>query len=498
MVKHILFIFVLFPILLSSGEFSASVTKKVVGVGDSFALRLTLKDATSNGSPSLDSLNKSFHIRSQQQASNITMMNGRVSSSLTWTIILQPQQVGEALIPPISINTSEGVLTTNPIMVKVTQESASGTKSSETDDIVVITEMSTRHPFKNETFFLTVTLKSKSDLANIKMPKFSIEDAIVELNGEPRIEKKIVDGMKFNIVNFKYLVTPLNAGTLHIPSIRLEGAIPMKIQTQSNSFFDQDFDPFFLMGGFNRLQSFTKASAPITLNVQPAVAGIVPWLPARNLTIEEFWDPAQKLEVGEPITRSIKIVAEGILSSQLPDLTERQSSDQHLKIYADKPVTGDEFKENTIHSHRLEQYTIIPQQSGNLTLPEIAVEWWDVAKNEKAIALLPSRSVEIQPKIHNLKNISSTSITEDLSINVATLDSSIQRDPLLYGLIAGLAILLVAAMIWVAVLQKKISKITLPQKADKPNPQRVMQPPKIKEKPKSKDKKEKLPDLNPT
>jgi hypothetical protein len=496
MVKHLLSVFILFPLLIFSAEFSASVTKKHVRIGDSLTLQLTLKDASAQSPPSIDPLTTSFHIRSQQQTSNTMIMNGRASTSLTWTIILQPQQEGEALIPPITINTSEGVLTTNPIMIQVTQEAASGTKSSEVDDIVLITEMSTNHPYKNEPFFLTLTLKSKIDLANVNMPKFSIEDAIVEPNGEPRVEKKIVDGIRLNTVTFNYLVTPLNAGTLHIPSITLQGAMPVKRKTQSNSFFDHDFDPFFLMPGFDRLQPFTTASTPVTLNVQPAVAGIVPWLPARNLTIEESWDPSQKLEVGEPITRSIKIVAEGILSSQLPDLSERQNRDQHLKVYADKPVIGDEIKEKTIHSYRLEQYTLIPQQSGNLTLPEITLEWWDVAKNEKAVASLPSRSVEIHPNIHSVKNIPSTTTTQDLSVSATIPDSSIQRDPLLYGLIAGLAILLIAAMIWVTVLQKKISQITSPPKADKPKPQQTVQPPKPKAKPK--DKNEKLPDLNPT
>jgi hypothetical protein len=71
------------------------------------------------------------------------------------------------------------------------------------------------------------------------------------------------------------------------------------------------------------------------------------------------------------------------------------------------------------------------------------------------------------------------------------MDSSNQRDLFLYGLIAGLAILLIAVLIWVVILQRKIAQITSP-------PKQTMQLPKTKEKPKPKDKNEKLPDLNPT
>lgn len=490
MVKKILFIFIVFPIFLFSAEFTASVNKKQVGMDESFALHLTLKDAATQGAPSIASLQNSFHIRSQQQSSSTMMMNGRSSMNNTWTIILQPKQEGEILIPSISINTNQGVLSTNPITIKITKESAS-VKSSESDDIDLITEVSTNHPFKNETFFFTIILKSKIDLANVQMPRFSIEDAIIEQNGEPRLDRKIIDGIKHNVATFNYLVTPLTAGTLNIPSITLEGSIPMKRRPQTNSFFDYDLDPLFLMSGFDRLQPFIKSSAPITLIVKPAVAGITPWLPAHNITIEEFWDPSQHLEVGEPIARSIKINAEGILASQLPDLTERQSKNNQLKVYSDKPAMGNDIKDNIIYSYRLEQYTLIPQQSGSLTLPEIALEWWDVENNKKGVAVLPSRNIEIMPKIDSVISMSSSLSTQDVS-DQTVLNITAQRDPLLYGLIAILSLLLAAAMIWIALLQMKISRMKSPTKAVKP----VSLKP--KEIPKPKDTKEKLPDLNPT
>lgn len=493
MVMRTLFVFVLLPILLFSAEFSASISQKNISLGESFALDLTLKDASAQGSPLIDALKKSFTIHSQQQTSSTSIINGHVSSSLMWTFILQPQQEGDILIPAIEIHTSKGVLTTDPIKITVSQEAIT---SPETEDILLTTEISTHNPYKNEPFFLTITLQSKIDLININMPKFSIEDAIVEQNGEPLIEKSAIGRTKFNTVTFSYLITPLNAGTLHIPAISIEGAIPVKRKTQSNSFFN----PIFVMSAFDRPQSFIKRSTPLTLNVRPSVIGMNPWLPARHLTIEESWDPTQKLEVGEPLTRSIKIVADGILCSQLPDLNESENpvSHSHFKIYTDKPLMGNEIKKNTIHSYRLEQYTLIPQQSGNLTLPEIALEWWDITKNKKALAFLPSRNLEIEPKIHSEKNELSRTNTQDQSVIAAESDSPNQKDSLLYGLIATLAILLITAAIWVAVLQKKISQMRAPAKTDKPKVQQALQPPKIKEKAKAKDKKEKLPDLNPT
>lgn len=402
------------------------------------------------------------------------------------------------MIPSISLNTSEGMLTTKPIMVKVSQESPSNKNSSEIDDIILTAETSSQRPYKNETFFLTVILKSKVDLANINMPKFSIEEAIVEPYGEPQIERKIIDGVKLNIVSFQYIVTPLNSGAMHIPSITIEGAIPVKRKSQSGSFFDHDFDSPFFMTGFNHLQPFNRSSQPFTLNVQPPIAGITPWLPARHIALEETWDPMQKLELGDPVVRSIKISAEGILSSQLPDLTDTQNNDRFFKVYADKPIMVDEIKEEAIHSSRTEQYTLIPQQSGTVVLPEVVIEWWDVVKNRKASSRIPARTIEIKPKPETTKAIPPSVSPQNEIVSAPMNEASTQRDPLLYVLILGMGILLLAAIGWGLFLQKKLSHISSPQPLIKPKPPIAVKALKTVAKSKPNDKNEKLPDLNPT
>lgn len=509
MVKYrlTLFTLMLFPAFLLAGEFAAHVNKSHVGLDERFALQLTLKDASAQSAPSLAVLKKSFSIQGQQQRSNLAIMNGSTTSSLTWVITLQPQQEGDLTIPSISINTSEGILTTDSIQMHVTAKSPEK-EVNEEDGITLTVETSSPHPYKNETFFLTVTLKSDVDLLNIKPPQFSIENAILEPSGQPEIEKYMTNGVKGVTVRFRYLVTPVHAGTLQIPSISIEGATPVT-RNEPSRFFDHDFNSVFLMSDFGRLQPFQKVTAPLNLQIQPAVSGMDPWIPARHVALEETWDASQKLQVGEPITRVIKIVAEGALSSQLPDLTAMQSKGAAFKTYADKPVTGNEIKQNSIHSSRLEQYTLIPQQSGPVTLPEIALEWWDVTQNKKAIAVLPARTIEIAPKITSTKNISSDSTSdaqetaEDASVAVGAGMST--RDVLLYGSIICLSLLLVAFMAWVVVLQKKIVKATSP-KIDRPHVQEAQQMQQTaritttipKPKGSSKDKQEKLPDLNPT
>lgn len=503
MVRRLIYLFLLLPPFLFSGEFTASVNRNQINAGESFTLNLTLKDASARGQPSIGALKKSFIINSQHQSHNSVYMNGQMSSSITWKIALTPQREGETVIPPISIDTNEGTLSSDPIKILVVKGAAAGrSESSDTEGLTLTTDVSKAKPYKSEPFFYTIRLTSKMELANIKMQKVNMEDAIIEANGEPQVFKKFIDGKRVDIIEYSYLITPLKAGPLKIPSFVIQGGIPMRRRPHMGSFFDDDFDPVFMVQGFDHLKPFTLATEEIVLNVQPAVASVNPWLPAKSVKIEEIWNESQPLQAGEPLTRGFKIVAEGIKSSQLPGLNDLQISDNSFKIYADKPEMGEQIKDGNVKSFRKEQYTLIPQHAGALTLPEISLAWWDVTKNEKVVTRIPSRTLQILPATGSMQNNMTPNVDEDHTVP-ATQAAVIQRDPILYALIGGLAILLIGAIFWGIALQKKIMRLTekpIDQKiADKRekaiHPQKSPIP---KVKPPAKDKKEKLPDLNPS
>ncbi len=500
MVKRLIFLCFLFPFFLFSGEFIANVNRNQMGIGESFTLTLTLKGAYTTGAPSVDALRTSFVIHSQQQSFNTVMVNGQFTASTTWKLTLIPQKEGEMLIPSLSVDSSEGVFSTQPITISVVKGNTSKSTSSDSQDLTLTADISTIQPYKNEPIIYTIRLTSKRNLANLQMQKFNVEDAIVEPNGEPKMHEKTVNGMNIGVVEFSYLITPLKAGPLKIPSTVIQGGIVAKRNARGGSYFDDDFDLFSMMSGFNRLEPFALSTEEITLDVQPAIAGMNPWIPAKSLKIEEIWNESQSLQAGEPFTRSFKIVADGIKANQLPNLNELQTSHPSFKIYADKPELSNDIKGDRLKSYRQEQYTIIPQQAGTLTLPEISVAWWDVTKKEKAIARIPARTLQVLPAPDNKLKSVEPPTTEDSVANSAPQIAVTQRDPLFYALIVGLSLFLFAAIGWGIALQRKISRLTeKPAESKTTNPlEKPLQQTEVKKKPTATDKKEKLPDLNPT
>jgi BatD DUF11 like domain len=500
MVARLIFILCLSPLFLFSGEFTASVNRNQVNVGESFNLNLTLKNGSAQGVPPTGPLSKVFHIHSQQQSNNTSFINGTVSSSTNWKFILSAQREGEIIIPSIDIQTSEGLLSSHPITIKVVKgNTTDSTDSSDASGISLSYDVSNANPFKNEPFVYTIRLTSKKEVSNIQVPKFNIDDAMVEGNGEPKIYSKVVNGMSVGIIEFSYLITSLKPGPLKIPSTVIQGFTPAERKAQRRSFFDDDFDfePFAFMQGFNRLKPFAVSTEEIVLNVQPPIDGMTPWLPAKLFTIDHNFDESKSWQVGEPFTRVITISAVGLKSNQLPSLIDTQLSDPHFKIYADKPELKDELINGSIKSYRTEQYTIIPQEAGSLTLPEISIPWWDLTKKEKAIASVPAIKIQVMPAPTQPLKFSSEDSTAAGPVN-----QSKQNDPILYILLAGVTVLLVGAVIWMVALQKKIGRLTMPAQNTKPAqslPAEKYSPFSDKNEPSSKPStKGKLNDLNPT
>jgi hypothetical protein len=496
MVMRSMFFFLLGPLFLFSGEFTATISRDHLHFGESVVLSLTLKDASARGVPSLNPLKKSFIIHSQQQTSNTVVVNGKSSSSLTWKIALVPQEAGDLEIPPIAMDTSEGVLRTQSIIVHVAEGSTSlDPHSSEIEDVIFEVEISNDKPYKNEPFIYTTRLISKKNLVNLQFNKSDIKDAMVENNGEPKIYHKIVNGVRLDIIEFSYVVTPLKPGVLTIAAATIQGGIPVKRKSQNRSLFDRDFDPFLMMQGFDQIEPFILKTEAVSVDVQPAVAGMFPWIPATSFKIEEECDASQTLKAGDPFTRSFTITAEGVKSGQIPSLQDLQGKNSPFQIYADTPQLGDEVKEGHLQSYRKEVYTLIPQQSGPLTLPEISLTWWDVVKKERRTVLIPSRTLQVAPAV----KISANDLT---SSNPEPQVVIVQKDPILYIIIASLACMLIGAVFLGYMLQKKIARLTdAPQTVKKTEKKEEFKPCiKVEsiQKPPKKEKKEKLPDLNPT
>lgn len=496
MVIRYFFAFLFVPLFLFSGAFKASINRYQVGVGESFTLTLTLNDASAKSTPQIDILQRYFQIHSQQQGSHTTIVNGKMTSSLSWKYVLIPKYEGEMIIPAINIETSEGLLSSQPAAISVVKAAPKPAGTQSSNEPSISTSISNRKPYKNEPFFYTIRLTSKQPLVNVQMQKLTIENAIVENAGEPKMFEKIGSGIPEGVVEFSFLITPIKSGQLQIPSHTIQAAVP--VRRTLGSMFNDTIDLADLLQGFEQWKPIAFSTEEATIDVQPALAEVNPWLPAKSLVIAEIWDDKQPLQAGELFTRGFNIIAEGVNANQLPSLSDKQIGDNPLKIYADKPEFSTKADDGILKSTRKELYTLIPQQAGTMVLPEITVAWWDVKRKLKVVSTIPSRTIEVLPAAKT-ESISKPEIIEETVSKQQPVIVSEEKNMWLYAVIGGLVLLLAAIIGWCICLQQKMNSLLHPVKDVKPAEQKK-QPVKVdifEEKP-IKSKKEELNDLNPT
>ncbi len=483
MVKKIFFFFFLMTCPLFSAEFIAKINRTDLSRGQNIYLQLTLQGASEKGTPLLEELRKSFAIHSEQRASSLTIVNGQMTSSMTWTFTMTPFHTGEIAIPPILIETSEGVLKSQPILIHVSDEQAT---QSDQKGVEIAAKISHASPYKNEPFFYTVTLHAPIEVANVQMQSVHIEDCIVEKNGDPKVYRTICNGVEGCAVEYSYMVIPLKSGSFTIPSFSMQGVVSRK-KTEYDPFGYGFFSAF---QGYD-LQPFTIYTKEIPFDIQPSIPDMVPWIPAQSLEIEENWDESQILREGEPIMRGFTIVGCGIQANQLPNLKEMQVTGASCRVYEDKPQLENQISDGQLTSLRKEQYTLIPQKNGSLELPEITIAWWNTVTQEKMSSRIPARTLEVRP----MNTIDSREeLAENDFQNSITKENS-KMGLLFYVLLSSAILLFFFLLSCIYFLQRRIRTLTTGSLPEKETTKRPPHPKKNKQ---PKKKREKLPDLNPT
>ena len=368
-------------------EATAKVDRTSVGIDETFTLSVTIDDTSFFSDPDTSALENNFTILGHQQSTQSSIINGHSSSLTEWDYQLAPKTTGILTIPPIDIGGEK----TRPIIIKVTDTSSSSTTdSSKPTFLEAVVDKSS--VYVQQQILFTLRINTSENLQNLQLnKKLDVPNAFVVQASNTQYERYI-NNVRYTTYELVYAIFPQSSGTLDIPSITAYGVNPGR--STFNSFF----------GGGRQIQLRSK---PVSVDVQPIPpsAGNNPWLPAKSLTLSETWsaDP-ENIQVGDSITRSITTTAEGLSANQLPAISV--SNDSHFKIYPDQPSTNDAKNNQGIVGERKDAITLVAIQPGEVTLPAIHIQWWDIENNVMKTATLSAVTLKIHGSTNN--NITAT------------------------------------------------------------------------------------------
>lgn len=192
--------------------------------------------------------------------------------------------------------------------------------------------------------------------------------------GEPRVGELRRDGQRYRVVERRYAVFPLASGELVVDGASISG------------------EAVGARGGVERRR---LAAPPARLTVAPQPAGVDPrrWLPARRVTLSEHWEPpVGEARRGQPLTRTLRVEAEGVDAAQIPEL--RWDADG-LSSPAGSPRLQTRSSGDWLVGVREQSWRVMPPAVGVLTLPTVRLDWWDAAAGRPRVAMLPARQLTV-------------------------------------------------------------------------------------------------------
>jgi hypothetical protein len=110
---------------------------------------------------------------------------------------------------------------------------------------------------------------------------------------------------------------------------------------------------------------------------------------------EEWHQEPPVFNVGEPVTRTITLVAEGLSAAQLPEVNMGQMKD--MKQYLDQPEKEDEKSDTGVVGMRQEKIALIPTKTGNYIIPAIEIPWWNTEEDRLEYLRLPKKEITVNP-----------------------------------------------------------------------------------------------------
>jgi len=366
-----------------SGLAVAAVTAHVdrFNISEGETVNLTIEvTGSDSGEPQTAPLQKDFEILSNNHSSSFTIVNGSTNSKSVYQWMLRPRHAGPITIPPLQV----GATATRPIMLQVSKiEARTSPAGHPSGDLWISMDVAPKQVRVQQQAIITIRVYQAVALNQAQLSEPEAEHAVIERLGDDAIYQKRDNGRTWQVTERHYALFPQQSGHIEITPVQLDGSV--------------------LTGGASFFQSarpVRKLSNALGLEVSGIPAGWKggDWLPAKNLRIEESWSSGATFKVGEPITRTLTLHADGLSASQLPGFAS--DLPDHLKSYADKPVLQDDKKPDGVHGMRQEKIAIMPMQPGTYILPEINVDWWNTATKQTEHATLPARTFTVSAAAH--------------------------------------------------------------------------------------------------
>ncbi|PNG37749.1 protein BatD [Pseudomonas protegens] len=360
----------------------ASLDRNQVNSGETVELTLESTDVTQFGKPDLTSLDSQFEVRGTRQVNQLNSL-GDSHASTRWIVTLLPRHTGTLEIAPLQLGNLQSQALTLQVNASPVQD-----QDSRLEPVFINAELNQPKVYVQAQALLTLHIYHSVPLFDdSSLSPLQLSDARIEQLGEPRTYEKLINGVRHGVIEMRYAVYPQRSGELLIPALTFT-ATPANPGTGTEEPTSQAPKP-------GKLIHVSSAELSLQVLAKPAAyPADAPWLPARSLTLSESWSPEpDHPQVGDSLTRSLTLSAEGLSSAQLPPLPQAEING--LRSYPDQPQLSNQHIEHGLLGTREERQALVPTRTGDLELPALEITWWNTLEDRLEQTSLPARTLQV-------------------------------------------------------------------------------------------------------
>ena len=396
----LLFIMSLFiiPVYGQDIQFTASVDKNMLSLDESLMLTLQITGRATNipGTPELPKLDGFAVASGPNTSTSISIINGQISSSRSYSYVLIPTKEGKITISSCVFNYNGKDYKTEPIEIEVVKGAVPQQKKSQTPQpsqpippdqtadlsklIFIKTFVDKKNPYQNEGVTVTYKLYTRVQVSSFgisKPPNATgawIEEYV--LPQQPVLSTEVVDGISYQCAIVKKIeLFPTNSGELTLESLVIQADVLIRRKTPTN-VFDWNFDSFFNDDFFGRTIRRELIAPAVKLNVLP---------------FPEVGKPAGFKNVTGKFTINSEVDKTDIMANEAISLKFRISGTGNIKLLEapNVKVSGDfekyepkiEEKINrtgdNISGEKIFEYVLVPRLPGTQKIEPVSLSYFN-------------------------------------------------------------------------------------------------------------------------
>jgi hypothetical protein len=370
--------------------FQGSVDKNPVGVNDQFTLTFSLSSSGAGGGQNmkLPGLGNFRMMSGPNQSSSMQFINGAVSSSVSYSYVLAPKEIGKFTIGSASIDVGGKTYHSNPISLEVVKGSPKPKQQAAApddisgqigDNLFLRATVSKTHIIQGEQVNLAYKLYSRVSLLDVREDKASNlvgfwgEELERPKDAPPAVE--VVNGKQYRVFTIKQMALfPTQSGTLEISPMALKA----NVQVQTRRSLDP-FDSFF-SNPFGRSAVVDIKSEPVKIKVDPLPPGAPPDFKgavgkfAMSTAVDK-----KSTRTNEPVTLKVTISGTGNIKLLESPAVELPSD---FEQYSPKVSDNISRPEGLVSGSKTFEYLLIPRYPGLKVIKPVTFSYFDLGKKE--------------------------------------------------------------------------------------------------------------------